>query len=97
MSLECETNVPPIEYSLTFNYSITGGSGNYELQFYSGSTWVTFYSFTGPINGIPSVDVGPVIADITDVTPNSYDWRIYDVDYTGNSASFNSSIPNCVT
>lgn len=97
MSLGCETNVPPIEYSLTFNYSITGGSGNYELQFYSGSTWVTFYSFTGPINGIPSVDVGPVIADITDVTPNSYDWRIYDVDYTGNSASFNSSIPNCVT
>lgn len=97
MSLGCETNVPPIEYSLTFNYSITGGSGNYELQFYSGSTWVTFYSFTGPINGIPSVDVGPVIADITNVTSGLYNWRIHDIDYNENSPSFASSIPNCAT
>ena len=97
MSLSCETNVPPIEYSTTFNYSITGGSGNYELQFFSGSQWTTFYSFTGPINGIPSVDVGPVIADLTNVTPGSYNWRIYDIDYDGSSASFSSNIPNCST
>jgi hypothetical protein len=97
MSIGCETNIPPIEYLLTFNYSITGGSGNYELQFYSGSTWVNFYSFTGPINGIPSVDVGPTIADLTSVTPGSYNCRIYDIDYVGNSASFVSSIPNCST
>lgn len=97
ISLGCETNSPPIEYSLTFNYSITGGSGDYKLQFYSGSTWTTFYSFTGPINGFPSVDVGPVIAEITNVTPASYNWRIYDVVYLGSSVNFTSSIPGCLT
>jgi len=106
--ISCETCLGPIEldtftlnciinftFDLQFDYSVTGGSGNYEIQVFSGNQWLSLYSFVG-VNDGNNVSVGPVFLDLSYFTQaGNYDLRLYDINYGIHGSTINYPIVGC--